>query len=99
MKIAVRAGGEVIKERNFSCAIIPGSNAPEKMRKIKSKLYRRIQMPKMRGRRQPNEDKRRGGTLGKITAKLARIKEKEGLTLIIEEFLEVLSSTEGHKGE
>ena len=38
-----------------------------------------------------NQTKTKGGEehWGKITTKLARIKEKEGLTLTIEEFLEV----------
>ena len=45
--------------------LLPESNASEKMRKTKSELQRRVQMPKMRRGRQSNEDKRRRGTLGK----------------------------------
>ena len=75
--------------------LLPGSNALEKMSKIKSELQRRIQVPKMRGRKKPDKDKRRRGTLGKDHNQTNKNKRKRGINTNNRRIPR--SSTKGHK--
>ena len=69
--------------------LLPRSNALEKMCKIKANDKGEHKHPKCEEEGNQTKTKEGEEHWEKITTKLARIKEKEGLTLTIEEFLEV----------